>query len=99
MIKNDDFEFRDQILFESKRFIIKFDIYTPRPHFIVLFAEKRPNKRGLQDLSDDEIIEMFELIDEFRREFELVEQNMMLSFHTGFWVSAFFISMRSIEFL
>jgi hypothetical protein len=82
-------------LFENGLFEIVFDVYTPRPHFIIkLIRDRRPDdtkpknkpKIYIDSLVDSELHELIKLVQEFAQKFDLTKQKLILSFHIGYWV-------------
>jgi hypothetical protein len=75
----------DRSLMFDDDFEIVFDIYTPRPHFIIKFKDEKHHFQ-MNGLSDDQIVKILNLVLEFRRRFSLLNSRITLSFHTGTWV-------------
>lgn len=76
-------------------FQIVFDLPTPRPHFIILFnpdyQSLNKNKTSLKGLNENELRSLLDLVNQFH----LITNNTLgdftLSFHTGHWVTFYFI--------
>lgn len=56
-----------------------FDIYTPRPHFVLL------QKNTKSSASDTELRSSFELVAEFLKRHSEFNRNAIVSFHRGSW--------------
>jgi hypothetical protein len=77
---------------QSELFYIVFDIPTPRPHFIIKYHRDNTRQRSrmkvsIKDVPEQDRRDMLSLIDKFIKTYEIPTQNMILSFHTGYWVN------------
>ncbi len=74
-------------------FKMLFDIFTPRPHFIIIenIENKYRVRKSIKDLQDNEIRSILNLIEEFTRTYGLASENLILSFHIGYWVCIFVV--------
>jgi hypothetical protein len=71
-------------------FKMVFDIYTPRPHFIIIEnKDKQRVRKSIRDLQEFEIRSILSLIEEFTHKYGLASENLILSFHIGYWVCVF----------
>jgi hypothetical protein len=80
-----NFNNTDTSLISNDFFEIVFDLPTPRPHFILKFTENN-GKSNLKDLSDNDLVMIFSTINSFAERFKLNTSDLILSFHTGYWV-------------
>ena len=74
------------VLLMNDLFKIEFDLPTPRPHFILLENKVKQVKKSIIDVQENEIRSFLTLIQTFIREYSLASENLVLSFHIGYWV-------------
>ena len=76
-------------IFSNDVFKIVFDLPTPRNHMIILFKHDsyRKSRRSVKDLEEDELRSLIHLVDGFNDEFIAKHEEVILSFHTGYWVN------------
>lgn len=77
---------KQDFIIENDHFVAKFDIYTPRPHIILLLKKER--KCDISNLSDEEIVSLLNFVDKLVNEHSYIDKNVILSFHTGSWIDA-----------
>lgn len=79
----------EDFIFSNDVFKIVFDLPTPRNHMIILFKHDsyRKSRRSVKDLDEDELRSLIHLVDGFNNEFIAKHEEVILSFHTGYWVN------------
>ena len=85
MSQASNFNNKDTPLISNGLFEIVFDLPTPRPHFILKFCQDN-GKSNLKDLNENDLLMIFSLINSFADRFGLKSRDLILSFHTGYWV-------------
>lgn len=70
-------------------FKVNFDLFTPRPHFIILFKENENKPRTFNDLSPEERKGLVEVAKTMVTSYKLKEKSA-LSIHRGSWCKSHF---------